>query len=156
MVYLFSTASLFYSTWLFSYLIHISIFIIQNHIYTLKIFREIFDSLQFQDFVLIDKIPFYSAFLKAIVLLLRIWIVVNTKNKEIQLKNVWSRRDLNPALQIQSQLYLPLDQSFMKIVKKGGKFWIRCWKIQISNIISLQIEKITLSKFQKVLDSNCH
>ena len=92
----------------------------------LAIFREIFDSLQFQDFVLIDKIPFYSAFLKAIVLLLRIWTVVNTKNKEIQLKNVWSRRDLNPALPIQSQLCLPLDQSFMKIVKKGGKFWIRC------------------------------
>ena len=35
-------------------------------------FKEIFDYPQFQDFVLIDKIPFYSAFLKAIVLLLRI------------------------------------------------------------------------------------
>ena len=87
----------------------------------MEFFREIFDSLQFQDFVLIDKIPFYSAFLKAIVLLIRVWTAVNTKNKEIQLKNVWSRRDLNPALQIQSQLCLPLDQSFMKIVKKRRK-----------------------------------
>ena len=46
-----------------------------------QFFREIFDSLQFQDIVLIDKIPFYSAFLKAIVLLLRNWTAVNTKNK---------------------------------------------------------------------------
>ena len=129
---------------------------VQIPLLQLQFCGEIFDSLQFQDFVLIDKIPFYSAFLKAIVLLLRIWTAVNTKNKEIQLKNVWSRRDLNPALQIQSQLCLPLDQSFMKIVKKGGKFRIRCWKIQILNIISLQIEKITLSKCQKVLNSNCH
>ena len=61
-----------------------------NSTIAMAFFIEIFDSLQFQDFVLIDKIPFYSAFLKAMVLLLRIWTVINTKNKEIQLKNVWS------------------------------------------------------------------
>ena len=86
-----------------------------------QFFREIFDSLQFQDFVLIDKIPFYSAFLKAIVLLLRTWTVVNTKKKKYRWKvfgpaEIWTGRS-----QIQSQLCLPLDQSFMKIVKKGGK-----------------------------------
>ena len=47
---------------------------------------------------------------------------MNTKNKDIQLKNVWSRRDLNPALQIQSQLCLPLDQEFMKNAYKIKKF----------------------------------
>ena len=95
-----------------------------------QFFREIFDSLQFQDFVLIDKIPFYSAFLKAIVLLLRIWTVVNTKNKEIQLKNVWSHQDLNPALPIQSQLCLPLDHKLMKNAWKIKKFLAEHFQIQ--------------------------
>ena len=38
-------------------------------------------------------------------------------------KNVSSSQDSNPGLPIQSQVWLPLDQGFMKIAWKMKNFW---------------------------------
>ena len=54
------------------------------------------------------------------------------------------------------QLCLPQNQSFKKCQKKG-KSWDKVLKnSNFKHQNSLQIVKITLSKFQKVLNSNSH
>ena len=45
-----------------------------------------------------------------------------------KIKNGSSSRDSNPDLPIQSQVWLPLDQEFMKITRKNEKFLPRFLK----------------------------
>ena len=47
------------------------------------------------------------------------------------LKNIWSHRDSNPALPIQSQVSLPHNHGITKNALKSDKIWMSCFKIEI-------------------------
>ena len=61
------------------------------------------------------------------------------------MKNFWSRRDLNPALSIQSQLCLPPNHKLSEIAAKNEEFrkntWIGIFEVNFRAIFDNEYEK---------------
>ena len=96
----------------------------ESHHCTGKFFGKILIPFNSKIFVLINKIPYLQCIFESFGAFTS--HLDNYEYKEQRSIIEKCLVYLNPALPIQSQLCLPLDQHFMKIVKNRENFQIRC------------------------------